>query len=233
MGTRIYVLTDPNDVANMYKNTETISYHSMIKQMHYMIDCSQEGIDLLFTLDPSAKHNIGMGIPMVPALMTNEFHRRQLYPGPHLDNLYDGKIIPYIWNTINRQPTEIENPTRIDMSDGTPISLMALMVDMFDGGITSAFFGKGIWKVHPNLLRDFMTWEITNWKWTFQMPKFISGEMTKAKDAIVDAFFKYLQLSLEERGDRSYFAEAMEEMMRDVGVSELDMAKTIMLHFWA
>ncbi|KAF2704074.1 cytochrome P450 [Pleomassaria siparia CBS 279.74] len=217
----------------MYKNTATISYHSMIKEMHYMIECSQEGINTLFTLDPSAKHNIGMGTPMVPALMTNEFHRRQLYPGPHLDNLYDGKIIPYIWNTINRRPTAIENPTRIDISDGTPVSLMGLMVDVFDGGITSAFFGVGIWKVHPTLLRDFMTWEITNWKWTFQMPKVISGDMMKAKDSIVNTFVKYLQLPTEERNDRSYFATAMEEMMRDVGISELDMAKTMMLHFWA
>lgn len=232
-GARVYILTDPNDVANMYKNTATISYHSMIEQMHYMIECSQDGIDKLFAHDPSAKHNIGKGTVMVAALRTNDFHRDQLYPGPHLDDLYDGRIVPYIWNTIKRRPNAIENPTRIDMRDGTPVSLMALMVDVFDGGITSAFFGAGIWKVNPALLRDFMTWEVTNWKWTFQLPKFMSGDMIKSKDAIINTFVKWLQLPVEERQDRAYFPKAMEEMMRDIGVSEEDMAKTIMLHFWA
>ncbi|KAF2274903.1 uncharacterized protein EI97DRAFT_434811 [Westerdykella ornata] len=232
-GARIYVLTNPEDVAYMYKNTTTISYHSMIKQMHYMMAVSDDGVKKLFTLDPSAKHNANMGNPMVPALMTNEYHRQQLYPGPHLDDLLDKRILPYIWNTLNRKPVAIENPRRIDLTDGTPVSLMALMVDLFDGGITSAFFGAAIWEVNPDLLHDFMAWEVTNWKWTFSMPDVISGDMLRAKNAIVNTFIKYLELPHVKRSDSAFFPKAMEQMLRDVDVGMEDMAKTIMLHFWA
>ncbi len=233
MGTRIYVLTDPNDVANMYKNTATISYDSMIKEMHTLMECSEEGVETMFAIDPSAKHNISMGTPVGSAKMANEFHRHQLLPGPLFDDLFEGKILPYIWNTVNRRPTAIENPTRIDLSDGSPVSLLALMVDIFDGGFTSAFFGAAIWKIHPTLMRDFMVWETTNWKWIFQMPKTISGDMIKAKDAIVNTFAEYVKVPANEREDSSYFTKAMEEMLRDIGVCELDMAKALMLHFWA
>ncbi|KAF2474021.1 cytochrome P450 [Lindgomyces ingoldianus] len=217
----------------MYKNTTTISYHSMIKEMHHMIGVSNDGISKLFTINPSHKHNVGMSVPTVPALMTNEYHRQQLSPGPHLDDLFGKKILPYIWNTLERRPTAIENPQRITMGNGTPVSLMALMVDLFDGGITSAFFGAAIWEVNPVLLRDFMVWEVTNWKWTFSMPRIISGDMVQAKDAIVNTFVKYLQLPVDKRSDSAFFVKSMEKMMRDSDVNVEDMAKTVMLHFWA
>jgi hypothetical protein len=54
----------------------------------------------MFTVDESAKHNTGMPHPQAPAIMVNEYHRRQTKPGELLDDLLYKRTIPGIHQAL-------------------------------------------------------------------------------------------------------------------------------------
>ncbi|PWI72855.1 hypothetical protein PCL_09870 [Purpureocillium lilacinum] len=232
-GARIYICYAPEDVAGLYRNTTTISYDNVIKDMYRWIGVSDDGFAKMFTINESSRHNIGMAHAQAPGNMINEYHRRQTKPGPLFDDLLHARTIPGIDQTLQdivyRRSASVVGRS----SDGATVSLLGLCTDLFLRGTTTAFLGQKIWEVNPTLLDSFALWERTNWKYMFQMPEIISGDMVQARDAIIGTFVKYLAIPASERSDCIDFVKSVEAMMRDVGVDERDMAKIFMLHFWA
>lgn len=232
-GTRIYICTSPQDVASLYRNTTTISYHNVIKDMYRWIGFSEDGFEKMFTVNPSSKHNKGMPSPQAPAIMINDYHRLQTKPGAQLDDLLYNRLIPAVDKALGAVIDGSSNSV-VDNSGGvTTVSLLQLCTNMFVHGTTTAFLGNKIWEVNPKLLDSFKLWERTNWKYMFQMPDLISGDMLQARDDIIESFVKYLDIPEEQRGDRNDFVKSVEAMMRDVGCDKRDMARVLMLHFWA
>ncbi|KAH7136043.1 cytochrome P450 [Dendryphion nanum] len=232
-GTRINIVTHPNDVANCYKNTTTISYHHIIKDMYRYIHVSDEGVEKMFTLDPEAPHNRGQAKPLMPAYAVNELHRVQVHPGENFDDLLHNRFTPGITKCLDFD-SALDHPAVLNRSkDSFTVSSLELCNELFVRGTTEAFLGKSIWKVNPNLLKAFRQWERTNWKYMFQMPNFMSGDMMAARDEIIDTFVRYFRLPKEERSDCNLFIREAERLIREVDISELDMAKVFMLHFWA
>lgn len=165
--------------------------------------------------------------------MINEYHRRQTKPGELFDDLLHRRSIPGIEQTLaavikGSSPSVVEKST-----DGVTVSLLRMCTTIFASGTTNSFLGKKIWEVNPNLLDSFVLWERTNWKYMFQMPKVISGDMIQARDDIIKSFVEYFRIPAEGRRDGNYFTMSVEALMRDVGCNEKDMARVFMLHFWA
>ncbi|KAK5997452.1 Cytochrome P450 monooxygenase calL-like protein [Cladobotryum mycophilum] len=232
-GARLYICSAPEDVASLYRNTTTISYQNVIKDMYRWIGVSEDGFEKMFTLDQSSKHNIGMAHPQAPSIMINEHHRRQTKPGELFNDLLHKRTIPGIDRSfqaiVNRSSSSVIGAS----TDSATVSLLGLCTDLFLRGTTTAFLGQKIWEVNPKLLDSFAVWERTNWKYMFQMPEFISGDMVQARNAIINTFVDYLAIPAAERSDCNDFVKSIETMMRDLGVDEKDMAKIFMLHFWA
>jgi hypothetical protein len=232
-GARIYICPDPDDVAGLYRNTTTISFHSVIEDMYRWIGTSKDGFDKLFTLDENARHNIGMARPLTPALMVNEYHRHLMKPGEPLDDLVHNRTIPRIKETLDSIANH-DNPAIVSKSsDGPTVSLLELCGELFLRGTTTSFLGEKIWDVNPKLLDSFAMWERTSWKYMFQTPDILSRDMLNARDDIVKTFVMYLNIPREERSDSHDFVKAVETMGRDIGCSKQDMARVFMLHFWA
>lgn len=230
---RIYIITSPNDVANCYRNTTTISYHHIIEDMYRWVHFSEDGMKKLFALDPSAAHNADIPKPVQAAFMFNNYHRAQVHPGENFDDLLHSRITPGIECTFDFDNTPNHPAVLARSKEGISISLLDLCNELFVRGTAEAFLGKAIFRVNPNLLTAFRRWERTNWKYMFQMPKFMSGDMIAAKEEIINTFVDYFRLPFEERSDCNYFVRASEKMARDIEVCELDLAKIFMLHFWA
>ncbi|KAK8047542.1 hypothetical protein PG996_015606 [Apiospora saccharicola] len=232
-GTRIYICTSPDDVADLYRNTTTISMHTVIEDMYRWIGVSDSGFRAMFAIDASAQHNIGLRTPEAPAVMINEYHRQQTKQGELFDDLLHTRIIPEFEKEL-RCIIDGSSPSIVSRSsNGVVVSLLQLCTSAFQSSTTTAFLGRKIWEVNPNLLQSFMVWERTNWKYLFQMPALMSQDMLKARDDIINSFVSYLEIPETERDDRNFFVKSIETMMRDVGCNEKDMAKVLMLHFWA
>ncbi|KAI3324249.1 hypothetical protein HD806DRAFT_534565 [Xylariaceae sp. AK1471] len=149
------------------------------------------------------------------------------------DGLLHKRNIPGIHRALETvangsSPSVVKQSTK-----GVTVSLLRLCMDIFLRGTATAFLGNKIWEVNPNLLDSFMVWERTNWKYMFQMPNIVSGDMLEAREDIINSFVAYLGIPREERSDSNDFVKSVEAMMRDISCSEQDMARVFMLHFWA
>jgi hypothetical protein len=232
-GICINIITHPDDVAKCYKNTTTISYQHIIKDMYRWIHISDAGVKKMFTVDTEAPYNKGLAQPLMPAFAVNELHRVQVHPGENFDNLLHDRITPGIARCLDFNNMPDHPAVLIRSKDRVTVSLLELCNELFVRGTTEAFLGQAIWKVNPNLLKAFRQWERTNWKYMFQMPYFMSGDMINARDEIIETFMRYFRLPQAERNDCNLFIREAEKLVREVGVCELDMAKIFMLHFWA
>lgn len=232
-GQTIYILTSAKDVATAWKHASAVSMDPISDEMYTRLGISSKSKKALFDHHPGASYNAGNGRPVSPTEMIIMLHQQQLHTGPRLDRLVKEEVMPGILERLDFD--EDESPAAILAKTDTTytVSLLELCVDVFIGGTTEAFFGKAIWVVQPELLKWFMGWEHTNWKFLFQLPAILSRDMLAARGELVAAFTKYCRLPDDQRRDRSFFVEELEKMLREVGLNDEEMGNVMMLHYWA
>jgi hypothetical protein len=171
-----------------------------------------------------------MGRPLEPAWMIDEYHRRQTKPGAMLDNLLHGRFIP--------EADRILGKLRVASAatdENVSISLLHICIDVFVGGMLTAFLGKKQMrdrKANAAWVESFLTWERTSWKYMFRMPKLLSRDTLGARDEMINIFVRYLGVPPEERDDATYFVKETERMLRDARCGDEDIARVLVLHFW-
>ena len=228
----IYIITCPDDVQHLYKLTETISWLRFVQDIYRWIGISQPNINKLWqppTVEQKIKHPMRK---LPPNQMVEEYQFHQLLPGEKLDKIAT-TFVTHVnekirWELLQKQCASLD-----PSSDALTLSLMDWTADVFLHTTTEIYWGKSIWKVAPNLIQSFLKWEETNWKYVFQLPKFLSRDMYAAKDQLVDAFARYFRQPSSERGDATYFVKTAENELRDIGFDDSDLGKANMLQHWA
>lgn len=232
-GAQLHICSGPDDVAGLYRNTTTITLDHVAQDMYRSIGLTGDAFDKMFALDEHAKHNADMAHPQPPYMMMNEYLRRQVRQGRLFDDLLHKRVVP----AADRSLCAIadgNSPSVVAKSDGaTTLSLLGLCTHLFLHDTATSFLGHKIWDVNPDMLHSFEIWERTSWKFLFHVPEFMSQDMVQSRDAIINTFVGYLGLPASERSDSVDFVKSVEAMLRDVGLDERDMARCLMLHFWA
>jgi hypothetical protein len=229
-GQTIYVATSAEDIGRVWRNTTTISLSPLSMEMYTWIGISEKGRKALFDPHFGAKYNTGSK-PLTPSQMVIEYHSQQ-ESGTRLNELFDKKIIPSMIKKLADFGTNA--PAVISRTEkSVVVSLHGLCVDLLVTEVTNAFWGPELLKQTPDLIDAFLIWEHTSWKFMFQMPGIFARDMSAAKQTIIGAFTEYYERPRNERKDAVFFATALEDMLREIGLNEDEMGKFTMLHYWA
>lgn len=232
-GQVIYVITSPEDLANMYKQTTGISWLRFVQDLYRWMGISQPNIDKLWqspTKETQQSHPVRQHPPN-DMVEIYQFH--QLLPGERLDQI-SIPFVDFLDKKLRVEHLQRNCPYVLESSlDSIKISVIDWTSDVFIRTTTEIYWGKSIWKVAPNLFESFLTWEKTSWKYIFQLPRFLSEDMYAARAQLVDAFTAYFGQPKNKRADCNYFVQAAEEELRDVAIDEHDIAKVQMLQHWA
>ncbi|KAJ4305906.1 hypothetical protein N0V90_001439 [Kalmusia sp. IMI 367209] len=230
-GQTIYVATSADDIGGVWKNTKTISLNPLSMDMYTWVGISKQSCKAMFDPHPGAKYNAGYSKPLTPTQMVIELHHQQ-ESGARLDELFEKKTIPAMFTQMTDFQT---NPSAmISRSEkSVVVSLYQLCVDLFVTQPTEMFWGPELLKYTPDLIQAFLSWEYTSWKFMFQLPSIFARDMLAAKSTITGAFTNYYGKPRTERSDSVFFVAALEDMLREVGLSEDEMGKFTMLHYWA
>ncbi|PSN62499.1 cytochrome P450 [Corynespora cassiicola Philippines] len=231
-GTSIYIISDAQDAAVVWKNSSTITMDPLSVKLYIWVGMSAKSREVLFQAHQDAKYNEGNAKPLTPQQMMIQLHHRQSHPGARLDYHIEESTLPSMFRNLDLKAKQ--HPAVLGRSGkGTRVSLLKLCTHIFIKGQTDAYFGQAIWWADPHLMDYFMVWEHTNWKYLFEMPSFMSGDMLQAKGNLIQGFTKYLAIPREERKDASYFVQTVEDMLREVGLTESEIGSMLMLHYWA
>lgn len=231
-GQTIYVATSSEDIGAVWNNSKTISMNPITMDMYILGGISEKSRKAMFEQHPTARYNVKQGRPLTPTQMTIELHHQQLHNGPRLDSLMKDRMLPSILKKLDvADPTNQAVLSRSD--DSAVISLHDLCVDTFITEETEAYFGPALLQKSPDLIKAFLDWEYCSWKFLFMLPDIFAQDMVKAKRTITSAFANYYRQPRNERPGSIYFVDALEDMLREVGLTEDEMGKFTLLHYWA
>lgn len=224
-GQMIYVLTSPQDVTEIYRNTKTLTFHEYVQDVMRSIGVSKNGIGKLWhtTTDTKSPKRVKKSL----AEAGEDYYREQLLPGHELDVL---------WKRIMRfVDTEVtwENLVKHPVPDGLPnVSLLDWTRDVLLKAVTEAFFGDQLMKLEPQLLDYFTAFDDESWKLTYKYPRQASKNMYQAKDNMVAAIEKYLRLPKDQRPEQAWLIGKLEAETDNVGIDTHDLAAMITSLLW-
>ncbi|KAI1330301.1 cytochrome P450 [Xylariaceae sp. FL0255] len=234
LGMRTYVLTKAEDVGEVYKNTESLSYEEFVQAMMRILGNSESCVKALFAPLPKDRNGSGFPNPRGKPLgiLFRDMHIHQLFPGDNLDflelrfhrffdeNLKDKKLaaVPYV--------------TR-DNTGALLLPLVQWCSDYFTQAGQDAYFGPELARIDPGLAENFITFDELSYQVIYQYPHFLAKEMRASRDRLLRAFKNYLELPLEQRAEAAWFVDASKVEMEALNLSSEDKAVAIMTIYWA
>ncbi|KAM0161258.1 hypothetical protein ACHAPG_002461 [Botrytis cinerea] len=232
-GETLCVITKANDIQELYRNSSTITWDNLIKDMYSFVGLSPRSISQMWGESHEQLATINSKDPIRSAHeMTSEYHRQQLLTAANAENLVQ-RIVPSLekslsWNILRQHPACVRTS-----GDSITLSLWEWCNEVIIKSSATAYYGNKLFDINPNLLQAMMSWEATNWKLMYKLPDFMARDMIDARSEFIDTLCKYFETPKKDRSDALYFVKAMEEEMRAAGLGDREGAGIHMLHLWA
>ncbi len=232
-GQRIYILTCPEDVQDVYKHTSSISWSRFVQDLYRWIGIAQPNIDKLWCAPTDEAKALHPQRRLPPIQMVEEYQMHQLLPGGKLEDVAK-MFVKQLDRAVCWQGLTANSPYVLESSpESVKVFLLGWTEQVFISITTEIFWGKSIWKISPGLIDTFLKWENTTWKYVFQLPRFLSKDMYTARDQLIDAFTNYYGQANGNRADANWYVNKAEAEYRDLSFNDHDLAKVNMLQHWA
>ena len=235
LGKVLYVMTSPEDISKIYRNTEELTLDTHIRHILTALGASSSAVDkwipprlsendkikAMGGLNPSASDFTHLG---------SRICQQQLLPGKELNVLQDvfmDRIHKSLhWDKITPKITLASSP------EAKTISLLGWCREVLLDSATRAFFGDELLEINPNLFQSFYDFDACSWKLHYGYPKFLSTDLYVARDTIIEALTAYFKLPKAERPGAAFVVDRLEDEMRQLGIETKDIAALTMPLYW-
>ncbi|KAK8043804.1 cytochrome p450 [Apiospora phragmitis] len=230
---KTYVITKAEDVGQVYRNTETLSYEIFVQSMMRILGNSEPSIKAMFTPLPKDKEGFPNPHGKPLGVLFRQMHIHQLFPGEKLTSL-EHRFYEFFDKHLRLDTLTETCPYA---SRATPASITLPLVqwcsDYFIKGGQAAYFGRRLAEIDPSLTDAFLEFDELSYQVIYQYPTFLARKMQASRRRVLAGLKKYLQLPQEQREDDAWFVKAMESEMRALNMSDDDMAIATMTIYWA
>ncbi|KAI5866714.1 putative cytochrome p450 [Durotheca rogersii] len=223
-GMTFYVVTQAKHSAEVYRNTETLSFEAFVQGLMRINGNDEDIIKAVYTALPADK--TGFPNPQGESLgvLAQRMHAHQLHPGENLAalqkqvqawvdghlNLADLASFPSVAST---SPASIEVPLYQWCSE----AFIQLGQDVY--------FGETLAGIDPALPAAFLAFDELIWKMLYRYPGFLSGDMAAPRARVIASLNRYFQVPPgQRRGGAAWLVNAMEDEMRAIGVEGKNLA---------
>lgn len=231
---QFYVVTKPEDVSEVYRNTTTLSFDIFAQEILDYLGCSKSSIQSMYERTDSHQtiHPNPDGKSL--ARLSRDFHIHQLFPGS--DNLLDqvgALFINYFDKALTADGlAQRDRHVMFVDEDSVKVSLLGWLSDMVAESILDLYFGDLLRKIKPDFTKVFLEFDEHSWQAFFRYPRFLGKKMFAPLDQVVDAIEKYFEAPLEDRRDTVWYTSALEKEMRNVNVGNRDIGIMMMTIYW-
>ncbi|MCJ1471274.1 hypothetical protein MMC07_009922, partial [Pseudocyphellaria aurata] len=243
VGEKLAILTAPQDVAAMWKNTETLSFDPFFREIYGAFGVTSDATHTMCQT-PSELPRTGDAEkqttmfrsenPMHKSMshLQMDIFRMQLHPGEKLDSL-GVKFMGYInrhlqWESLQGDYV-LSSSTNSTMKT---ISLYKWTRDVLVDSATRTFCGEKILEIDPMLAKHLYEFDACSWKLICHYPQFLAKDVLSVKKKIVSALVAYLELPKADRLDASWMFQTLESEQRQLGIDNADIASAMLLVFW-
>ncbi|RYP10555.1 hypothetical protein DL765_008059 [Monosporascus sp. GIB2] len=233
-GQKWYIITKAQDVTSTYRIDDgSLSYDIFAVEVMRMVGISEEGIHKAFQTQDDEKDDSKRARYTHLVRLCKDYQLEQLSPGNRLDQLV-GPAIELFKLHMNVEWIASRSWYAF-LTDGScvNVSLYQWLSDVFIDFGTKAYFGKLLQEVEPDTTRTFMAFEALSWQAMYQYPRFLCGEMIRAKAKLQKAMTEYFAAPKERRTDASWFISKIEEEMDRLKIGAADRAIFFFQLFWS
>ena len=159
-----------------------------------------------------------------------DIHKFQLSPNGKLQDLTDSfrKTIDTSLRWESLQGRYVLGNSKEEKT----ISLFGWCSDVLLRAATNVYFGESLLQVAPDVLQNFLEFDLNCWQLIYSYPKFLSKEMHAGKQGLLRALIKYFELPREERQDATWFVHQLEDECRNFSMSNADVASVLFMIYW-
>ena len=232
-GEKIYVLTSAKDVAEACRKTNTISHDGFVQYLMKSFGAPASVVDKMyqmFSIDGRIMYHPNPHQKSL-AHLTVDFHRHQLLPGKEQEILSDS-FFRYIDTSLRWENMDRAYLLKDQRPNHVTISLHSWCLEVLVKAATNAFFGDRLLQMDPMLPQSFNEFDKSSWMLLYQVPKAVSSRMTSPLAKNIESLTEYFRLPKVERPGASWFNQTLEAEQRQLGISEEDVAKLMMLIHW-
>ncbi|KAJ8068357.1 hypothetical protein OCU04_003919 [Sclerotinia nivalis] len=156
-GQTLCVITGAHEIGELYRNSSTITWDNLIKEMYSFVGLSPRSIDSMFSENHEKQAFKDSKVPTRSAHeMTSEYHRQQLLSAANSEKIVQ-RIIPGLernlsWNTLKQHPACVRKS-----ANSITLSLWDWCNEVIVKGSTTAYYGPKIFEINPNLPQAMMS----------------------------------------------------------------------------
>ncbi|KAK9776049.1 putative Cytochrome P450 [Seiridium cardinale] len=208
-----YVVTDAKQSAEVYKNTDSLSFEEFVQTLMRTNGNDEDTIKTIYSSLPSDKP----GFPNPEGLSLGRKARDWI--NRQLD-----------LSLLVREPP-FSNP-------GSPIGIQLPLYEwtfyFFVRLGQYVYFGDALDRVNPNYASDYIVFDEVIWKMLYQYPKFLCRDMIVPRDQMMASLKSYFQIPQNQRRDQAaWIINAMEDEMRALGVDDENLAIVVFHLYFA
>ncbi|KAL9128015.1 MAG: hypothetical protein Q9217_003209 [Psora testacea] len=232
-GSRLYVLTKPQDVSDAYKNTTTLSFDGFVQAMMRTFGSSKHCLKTMYNHVPHDPHRDDFPNPHYKSLakLSRDLHIQQLFPGENLNHL-GNKFANYFDECLALKEIASKRYARHTASSSTVVPLLTWSSDVFTMGGQRAYFGGLLEQIDPNMTWTFLEFDELSWQVLYQYPRFASRRMNVLKDKLIEDLEIYFGTAPEKRTGDAWFTKAFEHEARQRGIGTHDLATMMVTIYW-
>jgi hypothetical protein len=232
LGVKSYILTNPKDVGEAYRNTESLSFDIYLQATMRTLGSTESVVKRMYTPLSDTKSGFPNPQNKCLALLSRDIHIHQLFPGENL-KILGTKLSGWFDKHLVADVIAEERSYTTLRGNDVVIPLMKFCSDMTTSAGQEAFFGKKLGQREPNLVRDFLEFDDISWQLLLQYPPMFCRDMLAAKDKICHALQRHFDVPMEERAtEDTFFVRTMETEMRQLGLNSEDISILMMTVYW-
>jgi hypothetical protein len=239
VGRTFYVITDPKDVAAVYKAHTPLAFTNFLNEALKAFGVEKSSLNLAWhkpaegdacwrdsnPVNPKQKHFVDW---------IKDVYRQQLLPGERM-NVMVGRFRKYVdnrfrWNSISSfslEPSEKKNAVHISLKDFCRKIMLEAMTD--------SLFGTCLTKVEPNLIKIVDEFNDDAWQLVHRYPKRFAKRVHANREKLLAAIDRYRKIPQEERtsGGEAWAVEQVMIEQEILGMSRQSNNAFLMLIHWA
>ncbi|KAH8201206.1 hypothetical protein TruAng_004596 [Truncatella angustata] len=227
-GVTFYVVTEAKHSAEVYRNTETLSFEDFVQTLMRTNGNNESVIKTMYSALPVDK--AGFPNPQGESLgvLAQRMHAHQLNPGSELV-IIQRRVQAWIDGHLHLDPLrEICTYASPQSSVHIELPLYQWCSDYFIRLGQQVYFGQLLDQVDPGLPEAFLVFDELIWKMLYQYPSFASHDMSWPRAQVIASLKKYFQTPQSQRRDgAAWLVNTLEDEMRALGVDDDNLAVVI------
>ncbi|KAI1173441.1 putative cytochrome p450 [Nemania sp. FL0916] len=226
-GMTFYVVTQIKHSAEVYRNTETLSFEDFVQGLMRINGNDENIIKTVYSALPTNK--AGFPNPQGESLgqLAQKMHAYQLHPGERLITLQK-QVQGWLNRHVNLADLSVFPSAASRSANSIEVPLYQWCSEVFIQLGQDVYFGAKLAQIDPELPAAFLAFDELIWKMLYQYPSFMSSDMTKPRAQVIASLNKYFQVPQKERSHgTAWLINAMEDEMRAIGVHDENLAVVV------